>query len=195
MPIARKEEIVWQAGGYYHLYNRGVRQLSIFRAPENYVYLLQRAKAYMGATKVTIIAYCLMPNHYHFLLRQEGEDPAGLFVQRLFNSYSKAYNKRYGHTGTLFERRYCAKPVTDQTHLLHLCRYIHANPVKDGFVAAPLDWPYSNYAEWIGQRAGTLVDRAFVAAHFGTAHRYADFVQDYLRSRQLPEALQYVHEI
>lgn len=192
MPKARKDEITWQVGGYCHLYNRGARQLFIFREPENYLYLLRRAKHYLAETSVTLITYCLMPNHYHFLLRQDGAEPAGAFVQKLFNSYSKAYNKMYGHTGTLFERRYLAKPVTEQTHLRHLCRYIHANPVKDGFVTEPLDWPYSNYAEWVGQRSGSLVDQAFITEYFGTPERYLVFMREYLRSRQRPETLSYL---
>lgn len=139
MPRARKDELTWQLGGYYHLYNRGAHRLSIFREPENYLFLLRRLKNFLPGLELSIIAYCLMPNHYHFLIRQDGSPPAGLLIQRLFNSYTKAYNKRYGHSGTLFERRYLAKPVTETPHLLHLCRYIHANPVKDGFVAHPAD--------------------------------------------------------
>lgn len=183
MPRARKDEIHWQPGGYYHLYNRGARRLSIFRELENYVFLLHRLKRILPGMEVSIIAYCLMPNHYHFLVRQDGSLPAGLLVQRLFNSYTKAYNRRYAHSGTLFERRYLAKAVTDDSHLLHLCRYIHANPVKDGLVESPADWPYSNYLEWIGKREGTLLDKGFIAAHFSNAQHYVAFVSDYLRTR------------
>lgn len=91
-----------------------------------------------------------MPNHFHFLIRQESNASAGQLSQRVFNSYSKAYNKRYQHSGTLFEGPYRVKPVVDSSHLLQLCRYIHANPVKHGFVETPEDWPYSNYLEWVG---------------------------------------------
>lgn len=190
MPKARKDEITWQPGSYYHLYNRGARRLSIFREPENYLFLLYRFKRFLSKLELSPIVYCLMPNHYHFLIRQDGLHPAGLLIQRLFNSYTKAYNNRYGHSGTLFERRYEAKPVTEESHLLHLCRYIHSNPVKDGFVAHPADWPYSNYQEWIGTRDGTLVDHAFVQTHFSTPERYTAFVMDYLKTRELPEGLE-----
>lgn len=134
-----------------------------------------------------MIAYCLMPNHYHFLVRQDTERPAGLLPQRVFNSYTKAHNKRYEHSGTLFEHRYQAKRVNAEQYLLHLCRYIHANPVKDGIVSTLGDWPYSNYAEWIGARQGALVDRAFVQVHFPSPKRYEKFVIDYLKTRYLPE--------
>jgi hypothetical protein len=125
-----------------------------------------------------------MPNHYHLLVRQNGEQAAGLLPQRVFNAYSKAYNNRYGHIGTLFERRYLAKHLDSESHLLHLCRYIHANPVMDGLVANPQDWIYSNYAEWIGTRAGTLVDRKFIQECFSSPGRYIEFVWDYIFSRQ-----------
>ncbi|MBC7252006.1 MAG: transposase [Anaerolineae bacterium] len=190
MPYARQDLITWQPGGYYHLYNRGARGLNIFRQPENYLFALRRIKHYSRAFHLTIIAYCLMPNHYHLLVRQEGETPAGLLPQRVFNSYTKAYNKRYGHSGTLFEHRYRAKQVSDETYLIHLCRYIHANPVKDRLVADPRAWPYSNYLEWIGERDGTLVDRAFVRAWAGSPQDYQALVWDYLEKRRLPDGAQ-----
>ncbi len=76
-------------------------------------------------------------------------------------------------------------------YLLHLCRYIHANPVKDGLVPWPEDWPYSNYLEWIEARSGTLIDRAFVRAYFPQPQVYRDFVLAYLAGREdLPEGLE-----
>jgi putative transposase len=187
MPLARKTILTWLPGGYYHIYNRGARQDSIFREPTNYLFVLSRLRKYAERLAISVIAYCLMPTHYHFLLRQDGEAPAGLLPQRVFNSYTKAYNKRYQLSGTLFEHRFQAKAITNSAYLLHLCRYIHANPVKDGLVADPADWPYSNYLEWIGERDGRLVDRNFVRAQFKDGAVYKAFVLDYLRSRTLPE--------
>ncbi|HET6444006.1 MAG TPA: transposase, partial [candidate division Zixibacteria bacterium] len=140
--------------------------------------------------------YCLMPNHYHFLVRQDGEQPAGLLVQRVFNSYSKAYNKRYGHSGTLFQGPYKVIEITKESHLRHLCRYIHANPVKDGLVRNLEDWPYSNYHEYVGLRNGNLYDPAFVADIFGTSAEYQEFVVDYLITRDIPvELVNYLEEV
>jgi len=147
-------------------------------------------RQYARSLALGVIAYCLMPTHYHFLLRQDGQTPAGLFPQRVFNSYTKAYNKRYRLSGTLFEHRFQAKTITSSAYLLHLCRYIHANPVKDGLVSDPADWPYSNYLDWIGERDGRLVDRDFIAGQFGDASTYKAFVLDYLSSRALPEEVQ-----
>ncbi len=167
-------------GEYYHIYNRGSGRNPIFREQANYLFLLGKLKKYANELSVAVIAYCLMPNHYHFLLRQDGLFAAGLVPQRLFNSYSKAFNKRYNRTGTLFEDRFKAIHVDREGYLLHLCRYIHANPVKDGLVARLEDWPYSNYHEWIGERHGSLVDMEFVTANFPQPGLYGQFVQDYL---------------
>jgi REP element-mobilizing transposase RayT len=196
MPRARKDTLTWLPEQYYHIYNRGARRGSIFHEPANYVFAVGNIKKYARALQLTIIAYCLMPNHYHFLLRQDGQYDAGLLPQRVFNSYTKAYNKRYEQSGTLFEHRFRAKGIYNQTHLLHLCRYIHANPVKDGLVADPADWPYSNYLDWIGEREGMLLDRDFIALNFGTVQDYKSFVFEYLQTRQLPEDVQkYLSEL
>ena len=181
---------------YYHLYNRGASRVSIFQEDDNYYFVLGRIKSYCREFKITPISYCLMPNHYHFLVRQDGEQPAGLLVQRVFNSYSKAYNKRYGHSGTLFQGPYKVIEITKESHLRHLCRYIHANPVKDGLVRNLEDWPYSNYHEYVGLRNGNLYDPAFVADIFGTSAEYQEFVVDYLITRDIPvELVNYLEEV
>ena len=155
----RKVEFV--QGHFYHVYNRGVGRQPIFREGENYLFLLRRVKQYASSLDVAVIAYCLMPNHYHFLLRQDGPQPAGWLPQRVFNSYTKAFNKRYGCTGTLLEGPYKAIHIDQESYLLHLCRYIHANPVRHGLVSDLAQWPYSNYLEWIDARPGALVPCSF----------------------------------
>ena len=99
MPQKRPE---YFPGGIYHLYNRGAHRVTIFREPANYLFVLRNLKKYLRELNLSLLAYCLMPNHYHFLVRQNGTARAGLLTQRVFNSYSKAYNKRYQHSGTLF---------------------------------------------------------------------------------------------
>jgi REP element-mobilizing transposase RayT len=183
MPHARKDNVTWLSGHYYHLYNRGARRITIFREEKNYHFVLFRIKHYCAALDLSLIAYCLMPNHYHFLIRQNGEQPAGLLPQRVFNSYSKAYNVLYGHSGTLFERRYQANHVDNDVYLRHLCQYIHANPVKDGIVAQLEAWPFSNFLEWVGLRRGTLVNHEFVAIYFGGPERYRLSLYEFVRAR------------
>ena len=185
---ARKLSFV--QGYFYHIYNRGAGRQSVFREADNYLFFLRRLKKYAHELDIAVIAYCLMPNHFHLLVRQDGEERAGLLVQRCCNSYAKAFNKRYERTGTLFEDRYQAIAVDSDAYLLHLCRYIHANPVRHGLASPLEEWPYSNYPEWLGLRNGTLVDRAFVQAHFQTAASYGQFVWSYaLGQSELPAEL------
>jgi len=196
VPYARKELLTWQKGMYYHIYNRGISKSPIFREEANYLFVLGKMKEVCRENQLSMIAYCLEPNHYHFFIRQDGDFPAGNLPQYVFNSYTKAYNKKYEHSGTLFEGRFRAKPIQTSSHLLHLCRYIHGNPVKDGLVANPADWPYSNYLEWIGERNGVLVDPTFIKEQFGSPQEYKKFLFEYLKSRQLPEdVIRFIGEI
>jgi len=172
-------KVQFAPGQFYHVYNRGAGGQPIFREEENYLFLLRRIKEHATPLEISVVAYCLIPNHYHLLLRQDGLEPAGRLPQRVFNSYTKAVNKRYDRTGTLFEGPYKAVHVDRDSYLLHLCRYIHANPLKHGLVSDLAQWPYSNYHEWIGERSGTLVDRAFVQTHFPEPGSYRRFVFDY----------------
>ncbi|MBN1888068.1 MAG: transposase [Thermoflexales bacterium] len=188
-----QRDVQFAQGQYYHIYNRGIGRQPIFRESDNYLYVLRLMKKYAVEFQVTVIAYCLMPNHYHFLLRQDGEYSVGLFPQRIFNSYTKAFNKRYSETGTLFAGRYKAVHIGKDEYLLHLCRYIHANPVKAGLVTYLEDWPYSNYHEWIGTRQGTLIDHDWARGHFPTAYAYRQFVLDYVTGLdKLPEGVKKV---
>ena len=150
-------------GQYYHIYNRGVGRQLIFLEEENYLYLL----------------------------RQDDEESAGLLPQLTFNSYTKAFNKRYGRIGTLFEGRYRSVWVDKTKYLFHLCRYIHANPVKARLVSRLADWPFSNYLEWMEMRNGTLVDYDFIAQNFPERDGYRQFVMEYLGAFDvLPEGIE-----
>jgi putative transposase len=165
---------------YYHVYNRGAHKSEIFRADGDYLYLLRQVKELSEKCDITIIAYCLMPNHYHFLLRQNGDTTVSQFIQAIFNIYSKAFNSKYNHSGTLFEGSFKAILVDKTEYLLHLCRYIHRNPLDSGIVHHPAEWKFSNYLEWTIKRAGELVDIEFVQDNFGSAEEYEEFVTSYI---------------
>jgi putative transposase len=184
----RKVEFV--RGGIYHIYNRGAGRHSIFYDDENYLYLLRILKELLPDLELTLLAYCLMPNHYHWLVRQDGDQAAGKLAQYAFNRYVNSFNKRYNRTGTLFEDRFEAIPVDDDAYVRQLCLYIHANPVRHGMAISPGLWAYSNYLEWTGQRNGTLVDRNFVESWFGSGTAYANEVRSYLLGQiEIPEEI------
>ena len=142
------------------------------------IYALRLLKKVTGECDVTVIAYCLLPNHYHWLLRQDGETPAGKVPTRVFGSYTQAFNRAYERTGTLFEGPYKALAVTTDAYFVNLCGYIHLNAVHHGLVDTPDEWPYSNYLEWIDKRPGTLVDKEMVHGYFAAPQDYEDFVRD-----------------
>jgi putative transposase len=93
------------AGHYYHVYNRGCNREPIFAHDGDYRFLLQQAKKFLPDYPLRVIAYCLMPNHYHFLLCPEQDHVLSRFIQRLFNSYTQGFNQQQGRSGTLFEPR------------------------------------------------------------------------------------------
>jgi len=185
--MARKVRFI--QGHYYHIYNRGVNHQLIFRTEENYIFLLRRVKKYATRFSISVIAYCLMPNHYHFLLRQDGEHSISAFMQAVFNSYTKAFNKMFNRTGTLFEGPFRAVLVDRNEYLIHLCRYIHRNPMDAGLVEHPAQWPFSNYLEWVGQRKGVLVDRELVQEWFPSPEDYEQFVMEYEPPQKMVEAI------
>ncbi len=168
-------------GHYYHIYNRGANREPIFFSEDNYLYCLTLMKRYCQKYLISIIAYCLMPNHYHFLVRQDGEVSISRFIGAVFNAYAQALNRQIDRSGTLFEGRFKDVHVDKDAYLLHLCRYIHGNPVKAGLVTTPEAWPYSNYLEWVGERPGILVNHEFVNTFFHNRQDYKEFVLGYLR--------------
>jgi putative transposase len=176
-------------GGYYHIYNRGAGRQPISHGRRNYLYLLRLLQKVTVECGVSVIAYCLLPNHYHWLLRQDSDTPAGKVPARVFGSYTQAFNRAFDRSGTLFEGPYKLLPVETDDYLMRLCVYIHLNPVHHGLVDTPEKWPYSNYLDWIGRRQGTLIDRELVRVLFGTPGDYEAFVREALQTWD-PETLQ-----
>ena len=173
------------AGQYYHVYNRGVNRQPIFASDENYHFLLRRVKQFLPLYPIRIIAYSLMPNHYHFLVGVDEDGSLGPFFQRLFNSYSQAFNRQQHRTGTLFEGRAKSILIDESNYVYALVRYIHLNPVLAGLVNTPEDWQFSNYLEWIGARNHELFDSQFRESFFSSLVEYKNFVLS-----DIPEAFE-----
>ncbi|MEW6360396.1 MAG: transposase [Planctomycetota bacterium] len=180
---------VFAEGHYYHIYNRGAGKAPIFFQPDDYEHCLRLIKRHREQYGVCVVAYCLMPNHYHFCLRQEGEQALSRFMAIIFNSYVQAVNRRRERAGTLFQGRFRHAWIDREEYLAHLCRYIHLNPVKANLASRPGEWPYSNYPEWVGARSGTLKDQGLISALFPTAAAYERFVAD---GRDEEKSLQHI---
>lgn len=128
-----------EKGRYYHIYNRSNARERLFRSHENYVYFLTNYRKRFRK-KLTTVAYCLMPTHFHFLVKVNSDLAKQLSREFgiLLSSYAKAYNKRYGRNGSLFQQHTKAKLVDKEGYLLLLISYIHQNPVRAKLVRTVL---------------------------------------------------------
>ena len=188
MSPPRKKE--FYQGGYYHIYNRGANRDLIFFNPENYVYCLRLMRKYKNKYRLSLIAYCLMPNHYHFIIRQNSENGISEFMRDVFNTYAQAVNLQQNRKGTLFQGRFKHIHIEKDEHSLHLCRYIHLNPVKAGLVDLPEEWRFSDYPDWIGERDDTLTDKSFMLDNFGSSRNYREFVMEYLEEKRAEKSIE-----
>ncbi|MEZ4519829.1 MAG: transposase [Chloroflexota bacterium] len=149
----------------------------IFREPDNYRYFLDLYTYHVGEI-VDTYAYCLLGNHFHFLVRVKdvADLPPGLTghsmrppsqsFSNFFNAYARAYNKRNNRTGALFQRPFGRIPVTTDGYFAHLLVYIHQNPQKHGLVEEYRDWTYSSYNALVGE-SPTRLAHADVLEYLG----------------------------
>ena len=151
-------------GGFYHIYNRGNNKQDIFKNNMDYKRYQTYLKQFKQKHNVSVIAYCLMPNHVHLLLRQNGPDPLSNFMQRVHTAYSMYFNKKYQLVGHLFQGPFKTKIIKRDEYLTHLSRYIHLNPQK--LVTKLPSYKYSSYPVYIGANVDDLVDTKFVLPMF-----------------------------
>lgn len=105
----------------------------------------------------TLFAYCLMPNHFHLVIRI-GQIPLSRILQRLLTRYVLTFNNRHAHAGHLFQARYKAIVCIDDSYLLRLVSYVHENPVRSGLVVRGDDWRWSSSRAYSQRQVTTLVD-------------------------------------
>lgn len=171
-------QTIYTPGHYYHIYNRGVERRLIFFADRNWGFFIQRLRDYFVEGMADIIAYCLMPNHYHLLVYVLCDDFGRAVMQPFSTSYTKAVNQEQQRVGHLFQGRYKGKLVDRDGYLLHLSRYIHRNPVTAGLVTHPADWAFSSYRDYVGLRNGTLPNPEVVRAQLASVAAYAAYVEE-----------------
>ena len=164
------------ASRYYHIFNRGNNRQPIFFERENYFYFLRQLRKYFTLDRVEIVAYCLMPNHFHLLVYLKSDNFAVL-MQPFALSYAKAINRRFKRTGSLFEGPFKSILVDKNEYLLHLSRYIHANPTAARLVKRAEDWEFSSYRDYLGLREDDLVHPEIVMHQFDVP-TYRQFVEE-----------------
>jgi len=132
---------------------------------------------------VTLVAYCLMPNHYHMLARQEMGGSISRFLQTTFNSYVQYFNTLERHSGTLFQGPAKSKLIVSDAHLMRSLAYIHTNPVRASLVRSVRDWEYSDYASWAGDSDASFASKRLRASLIGNGVDYQEFVSRYLLTK------------
>ena len=181
---------------YYHLYNRGVDKQKIFRDEKDFKKFLGYLKLYLtpinlqGSSlqapvrlknyygKVRLHAYCLIPNHYHFLLYQVDIDGINHFMRSLATKYSLYFNKKYKRVGPLYENIFKAVEIKTETQLTYISKYIHRNPVDILTTRMFLeDYKYSSYSNYLGRFSQSWVETSEILSYF-KKQSYQNFVEE-----------------
>ena len=145
--------------GIYHIILRGINRQQIFIDEEDNWFFLDILRKYKAVCEYKILAYCLMGNHIHLLLK-EGIEGLEQMFKRIGAKYVYWYNTKYQRVGHLFQDRFKSEPVENDRYLCRVICYIHQNPVKAGICKAPELYPYSSMSEYLGKER--LIDTDYI---------------------------------
>jgi len=187
-----------ELGTIYHVFNRGNNRETIFKEPRNYNYFLEKFNKYL-IDKVDVHAYCLMPNHFHFLLKIKEEfsqtsevfktsdvsspksrklTPLEKAFKDFFITYAKAINKSYNRTGSLFQSKFKRKKIDTETYYSTAVAYIHQNPIEANLCKNFRGWKYSSYNALLSSKP-TLISRHEVLDWYGGREGFVEDHQAY----------------
>ena len=120
----------FENGGIYHIYNRGNHKERVFHHAEDYIRFLMRLHEYAERDGITVLAYCVMTNHYHLLVKQNSDKPVSAMMRSLGVSYAKYFNWQYQAVGHVYQGRYGSRAINDTADLANIAKYIHHNPAS-----------------------------------------------------------------
>jgi putative transposase len=152
---------IGMGGVVFHVMNRGVRRLQLFDRPGDYRAFLRVFDEAQQRIPIRCLAYCLMPNHFHFVLWPRTDDEMSAFMAWLTTTHSKRWHawRRTAGTGHVYQGRYKAFPVSTDIHFLRVCRYVERNALRAGLVDRAEDWPWCSLAQRAKHRSTvTLTD-------------------------------------
>ncbi|MEK9185249.1 MAG: transposase [Patescibacteria group bacterium] len=192
-------------GEYYHVYNRGVGKMSIFKDEQDFRIFLSRLQENIfpnrqisledahqgGQTKnhtpyirkilpedaFSLISYCLMPNHFHILIRQNNDTPISKLISKVCTSYSKYFNKKYDRVGALFQDQFKCQIINKNEYLLWLSVYIHLNPKVARLVKNSSSWKWSSYLEYLGLDGNNLCEKGIILEQTTNSKSYQNMVE------------------
>lgn len=206
MPHRKRKSRTFAPGEFYHIYNRGVEKRNIFLSPSDYRRFLFSMSAFQwedspghvgrsfetnqhsgqhsmlakeGTKLVNVVCYCLMPNHFHFLLEELADAGISRYMQRLGNSYTKYFNIKYNRHGHLFGSGFHAVHVDNNNYLLYLTRYIHLNPSElKQYRNRLLEYPWSSLRAYVlGDRKSYPVIAADIILEQFSPAEYKDYIE------------------
>ncbi len=184
---------------FYHIFNRGVEKRKIFLDDQDYkifIYYLflylkpldkvllaypklpLRLQARNLSNEIDLISYCLMPNHFHLLLKQYTKMAFPKLVKQITNAYTEYFNKKYKRTGSLMQGTFKSVKVNTDEQLLHLSRYIHLNPLISGLIKNLGDYSWSSYKDLVSNNQKSLCKNEVLVNLIGSASNYEQFVKD-----------------
>lgn len=187
-------------GEYYHIFNRGSEKKNIFNQPRDYTRFQKTFYYYkfcgpktkfsqftknnlfkplLNEKLVEILCFCLMSNHFHFLVKQLKENGISIFLSQLCNSYTKYFNVKYDRIGALLQGTFKSVLIETDEQLIHVSRYIHLNPVVAGLVKEPEDYKWSSYLEYISNNPFFCTFNT-VLSLFKSPQKYQAFVEDHI---------------
>lgn len=172
----------------YHITSRGVKRLPIFHDDEDRQRFLRFLLQTQNEFPFRLHAYCLMTNHFHFLL-QTIEGSLSTTMQYFNKLYAVWFNRKHDHGGHVFQSRFHSIPVEEDAYFTTVARYIHLNPVRAGIVLRPEGYAWSNYGRLMRGEPDPLVDPSFLFGYFGqdTALqrvKYRQFVEEMIHKQE-----------
>lgn len=166
----------FESGKIYHVFSRAIGTEMLFKEPENYRFFLEKFDLYNSQALETL-AYCLIPNHFHFLVRvneNASNSEAVKSFSDFLNSYTKAYNKSSERNGGLFQRKFKRKLISDEDYLTRIVIYIHLNPVKHCVTDDYSLWNYSSYKAYLSEKP-SKIKRNLALEWFGGQEEFKRF--------------------
>ena len=137
------------AGTWYHVLNRGNRRETVFHKPADYDAFVKAMGDATERLNVDILGYCLMPNHFHIVIRTHADGDLGRWVRWLLVAHAQRYHRHYHTTGHVWQGRYKAFPVQDDDHLMSVLRYVERNPLRADLVTSAEHWKWSSLQRWL----------------------------------------------
>jgi len=220
-----ERKFIFSTDEYYHLYARGVEKRTIFLDRHDYLrfvkllYIANSLKPFeykligglplvkidRGESLISIGAYCLMPNHFHILVKEKEGTGISKFMSKLMTAYSMYFNKKYKRTGRLFQNTFQARHASEDEYLRYLFSYIHLNPLR--LVDIALDkcdevalqkqqefvknYDFSSYPDFVGvdREEGLILNRKDFPEYFTTVQEFTDFITGWLEIRDAPSSV------